>query len=141
MTLKRVYIRYALIGLLVIFIFYQATWDEIDKYNQRHTRILLKESKTKKLIFGHIIETSQRPKSDLYIVTYIYVQDNITFKVKRRCGFRYDKIKFDSNKYFPIIIDSIRPAESYILLTRQDFNTFNLPQPDTLTWLFKYSDY
>lgn len=41
-------------------------------------------------------------------------------------------------KSFPVAYDSLRPENSKLLITPADFEAFNIPFPDSLTWVKKY---
>lgn len=77
-------------------------------------------------------------KSDeLFTFQYIINQKQYTgeYKSSKFSTAIYDEIK---GKFLPIVYSRIDPKNCRLLLSRDDFERFNLPYPDSLLWIYNY---
>ena len=124
----RCMLAFAMIGLI-----YQYS-DNVVVLSQKRE---LKNSSTKKIIPDIINSTSSVQRSTRKRISYSFI-----FNGRRYDRYVYDvyytKCDFDHrNETFPIVIDSLNPQLSFILLHKRDYKYFGYPAPDSMNWVFR----
>jgi hypothetical protein len=97
-------------------------------------------SNNRKILHAKIIGITPGGKSGID-VNYQYSYSSTVYSDSRSEAQYSNSIGdlVNDNRTIWVLIDSLRPNKSYLLLDRTDYEKFNITPTDSVTWIFKYT--
>ena len=85
-----------------------------------------------------LLNASHVPRSSrIYTCHFIFNHNGTKVEIFKRNAIDIrDAPSKVNGKFFPIIYERGNPSNAYILITKENFERFNVPFPDSLQWLY-----
>lgn len=127
------------LSILVIIATIQSIYDH--HRQEQHQKQLLH---TGKWTSGYILDaytvTNRNSGRDVFVI-YLYNIDGTRYRREtHRSNLSADAYRTYITKDFPVIYDPANPQESEIMVSPDDFNTYQRAIPDSLSWIAEFVD-